>query len=447
MNIRKHLSTLPFLLLALGTVTTVAQPAYAKQAARAPLPQINKLAVSPDSQFAAGTDLTLTLEGTARGKASVRIAGVNRVIPLTEVERGIYEAEYTVSRRDRIAAGSTLRATLTVRGRSTVLSQTLAGVAPVAVAAPVVATPVAPQAGPLAIQRFAVVPTNKIEPGADLKFILTGVPGAKASFTIDGVVKDVPMQELRSGHYEGSYTIRRLDHFPSGVAIIGTLEANGQAVRSRLTQALVADAKPPVIKNLSPLENEAVTGNPIQISATFDDAGGVGVDVKSVRILLAGNDITSNATVTPQFFSYRADLRPGTYPVEVNAKDFSGNAVRRNWSFTLAAQAPAVVAVLPLQILSHANNAQVGNGAIEVRGRTAPDAKVDVQVQAIAQIAGYFGLNQQIYNQSTRADANGNFAFSFQPQIPVPGTRFEITMNASKADLTKEMRLVLFQQK
>jgi hypothetical protein len=182
------------------------------------------------------------------------------------------------------------------------------------------------------------------------------------------------------------------------------------------------------------------------ISATFDAAGG-GVDVKSIRIMLAGSDITNNATVTPQFFSYKANLRPGTYPVEVNVKDLSGNAVRLNWTFNVAAQAQPAATVLPLQILSHANNAQVGSGAVEVRGRTAPDAKVDVQVQAIAQIAGYFGLNQQIYSQSLRADANGNFAFVFQPQIPVPGARFEITMNASKADLTKEMKLVLFQQK
>jgi hypothetical protein len=141
------------------------------------------------------------------------------------------------------------------------------------------------------------------------------------------------------------------------------------------------------------------------------------------------------------------DLQHGTYPVEVNAKDMSGNAVRRNWVFTVAAQSAPVATALPLQVLSHVNNAQVSSGAVDVRGRTAPDAKVDVQVQAIAQIAGFFGMNQQIYNQALRADANGNFGFNFQPQIPVPGTRYEITMNASKADLAKEMKLVLFQQK
>ena len=101
---------------------------------------------------------------------------------------------------------------------------------------------------------------------------------------------------------------------------------------------------------------------------------------------------------------------------------------------------------LPLRVLSHANNASVSGGTTEVRGRTAPDAKVDVRVQGTASVAGLFGVTQQIYDQSLRADANGNFAFSFRPQYVVPGARHEITMNATKADLNTETKLVLFQQ-
>jgi hypothetical protein len=82
-----------------------------------------------------------------------------------------------------------------------------------------------------------------------------------------------------------------------------------------------------------------------------------------------------------------------------------------------------------------------------VLGRTAPDAKVDVQVQAIAAVAGFFGINQQIYSQSLRSDAQGNFAFTFQPQVPVPGARYEITVNAGRDGLTRESKLVLFQQR
>ena len=46
-----------------------------------------------------------------------------------------------------------------------------------------------------------------------------------------------------------------------------------------------------------------------------------------------------------------------------------------------------------------------------------------------------------------KADANGDFAFSFHPPFEVPGARYEISMHATKADLTKDLKLVLFQKK
>ena len=256
------------------------------------------------------------------------------------------------------------------------------------------------------------------------------------------------MAEVRPGRYEGAYTIRRNDNFPASLNISMALQANGQTVNSKLNQALLVDARPPTIKNLAPKNNEVITGNPVSVSATFDDMGGVGVDPKSVRLLIGGQDQTRNAGITAQFLNWRGDLPAGTYPVEVVAADNAGNAVRQTWTFVVAgAQTPAATAVFPLDITSHANNAQVASGAIEVRGRTAPDSKVDVQVQAIAALAGIFGINQQIYNQSVRSDAAGNFSFTFQPQIPVPGARYEATITASRGTQSREVRLVLFQQR
>ena len=429
---------------------SLTQVAHAKKAVSAPVqaPQIDNAYVSPLNQFTPGTDLTFTLEGTPNGRASVRVGGIRRVINLQESEKGLYSADYTISSNDRITAGSVLRATLSVRGRSTgftaPLGNSSAAAAPVA-PAPVAVAPAAVRPA-LNVQQFTVTPVEAIDPGADLKFMVTGTPAAKATFSIDGIVKSVAMQETKPGQYEGSYTIRRLDHFPSNLNITANLEADGKTVSRRLTQALVVDAKPPVIKNLAPRENEAVTANPVLVSATFDDAGGVGIDTKSVRILLSGMDVTASSTITAQFFSYRVDLRPGTYQVDVSGKDLRGTPVTRRWVFTVL-QANPVAAVLPLQILSPANNSQVGGGAVEVRGRTAPDAKVDVEVQAIAQIAGFFGLNQRIFSQSLRADANGNFSFSYQPPVPIPGARYEIAIKSSKDDLTKDFKLVLFQQK
>lgn len=430
-----------FLLLpACVPVGALAPMAYGQEGRAAGPPQIEQFYADQD-RLVSGDTVTFTLEGTPRGKATARINGISRIIPLKEIDRGVYEGSYTIKRSDRLADSITVRATLRARGRTVSDTLTLAGGgAP----APAAAAPAAQPAVPV-ITRFAVTPISRIEPGADLAFTVTGTPGATVSLTIDGVVKDVRMQEVSRGRYEGSYTIRQADNFPAAVSIVATLDANGRAVRAGLNQSLIADARSPVIRDVNPRDGETVmAGIATSVSATFDDSGG-GVDAKSVRVLVGGTDVTRNAVITPQSVTYRAELRPGAYPVEVTASDLSGNAVRHSWRFTVAAQ--AVPATLPLQILSHAHNAQVSGSVTEVRGRTAPDATVDVQVNGIASIAGRFGVTQQLFRQTLRADANGNFAFSFQPQYAVPGTRYEIALHATKAELTKDMTLVLFQQR
>ena len=411
-------------------------------------PQITNFTVDQSDQLTAGSDIDFTLEGTPKGQASVRLNGIAKNIVLREVEPGIYEGSYTLSRRDRLTAPPTARATLRGRKGSTVLTRTLVATnAPVVVAPPPVAPP-APVAAAPVIERFSVAPVARIEPGAELRFATNGTPGARASFSVEGVVQDVPMREVRPGRYEGAYTIRRNDNFPPSLNIVSTLEANGKSVQSKLNQALLVDARPPTIRNLAPKNNEFVAGNNVSVSATFDDSGGVGVDPRSVKLVIAGQDVTRNASITPQFVTWRGDLRSGPNPIELTAADSAGNTVRQNWVIIAGGpQTAAPSTVLPLDITSHANNAQVGGGVVEVRGRTAPDAKVDVQVQAIAAVAGFFGINQQIFNQTLRSDAQGNFGFSFQPQIPVPGARYEVTITATRGEMTRESKLVLFQQR
>lgn len=428
--------------LIVGFVATLPQLSSAQQRGKA-APQIASFNIDASPPVTPGSDIDFTLEGTPRGQASVRITGVNKNIALRETSPGVYEGTYTVSRRDRLGTQPTARVTLRVRGIASATTQAFA-----AATAPVVAQPTpTPPVGALpVIERFGVTPVARIEPGAELRFNAVGTPGARALLTIDGVVRDVPMPEVQRGRYEGAYTIRRNDNFPASLTITMALEANGQVSRSRLNQALLVDARPPTVKNLSPKNNEVVTGNPISVSATFDDMGGVGVDPKTVKLMIGGADQTRNASITPQFLTWRGELRAGTYPVEVTASDTAGNTVRQNWSFVLAAP-QAVPVALPLEITSPANNAQVSGGTVEVRGKTAPDTKVDVQVKAIAALAGVFGINQQISSQSIRSDAAGNFVFSFQNRIPVPGARYEATITATRGDQTREVKLVVFHQR
>jgi hypothetical protein len=445
-HLRNHVAAV-FLLMPVAA-SLMALPATA-QAQRAS-PQIESLQVTSDSDLGAGSQLQFTVEGTPRSQASVRIQGLQRNIPLREVTRGVYTGRYTIRRSDRISEDSAIRAVIRSRNMTTSASYTFPpGMADarVAVRPPRAMVPPQPMAPPpLRIERFTVATIDRIEPGAELKFTLAGAPGATVDFDIPGVVQNVPMREVRPGVYEGSYTIRRLDNLAPSRPIVASLRVGDRTVTQALTQPLVADARPPVIRHLSPREGDTVVGHGASISGTFDDAGGVGVDPRSVRIMLSGRNVTAQSDITPQHFNYRADLPAGRHTVDVTASDMAGNGVRRSWSFDVAANASAVPVALPLQVTSHPNNAQIGAGATVVQGRTAPGAFVDVKIHSVASVVGMFGVNQEVTSQRVQADGNGNFSFSFTPQLPLPGTRYEVTMVSHRGDTRAESTLILFQR-
>ena len=421
-------------LLAPAAVAFTALPASVL--AQPATPEVRSLEVTSDNGVNPGSRLRFKLEGSPHAQASVRIRGVRSSIPLREVERGVYVGHYTIARSDRIEEGAPIRASLRHGNRTGSASYTVpAGLTSVAVA---------PPPPPLRIERFQVMGLERVEPGTELKFMIDGMPGAVASVDLPGVPNNVQLREIRPGHYEGSYTIRRADNLNVSAPLVASLRAGDRVVTANLAAPPPAgDNRPPVIANLSPREGDTVNAaGPTVVSGSFEDRGGTGVDPASVRILLSGRNVTPDAQVTAQSFTLRAALPTGRHTVDVTAKDRAGNAVRRSWSFDVAS-GPATV---PLQVLSHSNNGQVDGSVTHVRGRTAPFASVNVKVHAVPPIVGQFGVAQQVFSQTMQADANGHFDFNFTSPFPVPGTRYEVLLVASKADVTSETRLVLYQR-
>src|SRR3990167_3512103 len=359
-HIRNQVAAL-FLLLPAATALLVAPGTVMAQPAAT---ELRSLQVETDDGLRAGADLQFTIEGTPRGRVQLKIEGVPCSIVLQETERGVYTGSYTIRRQDRINERSAVRATLKVRNRSITNNYAL----PVGIGRRDGAAPTAPPPG-LKIDRFSVAPIDKMEPGAELRFTLNGAPGGRAHFDIPGVIDNVPMREVQPGVYEGAYTIRRMDNLAPSRPAVATLRVGERTVSSTLTQPLITDARPPVIRHVSPRDGETVPrSGATSVSGTFDDAGGVGVDPQSVRIVIAGRDVTSAAQITAQFFTYRADLPAGRYPVEVTARDMVGNGMRQNWTFNVDSQVNAAPTTVQLQVTSHANNATVPRR----RGRARP---------------------------------------------------------------------------
>jgi hypothetical protein len=436
-QLRSHVAALCLLAPAAMTFTALPSAVSAQPAT----PEVFALQVTSDHGVNPGSQLRFRLEGTPRARASIRIRGVRDPIPLQETARGVYTGLYTVGRNDDIDAGDKIRATLRHGNRTVTASYDVPeGLRTAAVAPP-------PQ---LRIERFQVTTLERIEPGAEIRFMVEGAPGGVVVVDLPGTAKNVQLRELRPGHYEGTYTIRRADNIDPTGPVVATLRAGERWVRANLNHPLVVadnravDNRPPAIRDLSPREGDVVpAGPPTVISGSFGDRGGSGVDPNSVRIMISGRNVTPDAEVNPGSFTYRAPLPPGRHTVDVTARDRAGNTVRRSWSFEVAAVAPANV---PIRILSHTNNGQIEGNAATVRGRAAPFASVNVRVDAIPPIVGQFGVAQQVFSRTLQADANGNFEFSFTSPFPVPGTRYDIQMVASKADVTNEARLVLFQR-
>ncbi|MDB5884827.1 MAG: hypothetical protein JWR74_998 [Polaromonas sp.] len=438
--IRNHVASL-FLLLPLNAAL-LALPAAA--IAQPAAPELRALEITSDDGLRAGAELSFKVEATRGARINLRINGLARTIPLSETGRGVYTGSYTVKRQDRILPANPIEATMQLRNRRLVTNYSF----PASMANPQAAAPIAPVAPVplLKIDRFTVAPIDKVEPGAELRFSLNGMAGGAAEVELPGISR-VPMREVRPGVYEAAYTLRRTDNLTPSRPIVASLRVGDQTVRTNLTQGLTADARPPVLRNLSPREGEAIADrSTIAVSATFDDAGGVGVDPKSVRILLSGRNVTPDSEITPQFFSYRADMQPGRHTVDVTARDLAGNSMQKSWTFDVVAPLAAAPAPLVLQITSHANNAVVEGGTTVVRGRTAPGAVVEIKVQAFNPVAGLLGLNQEAMTQKVQADGDGNFSFTVASQLPLPGTRYEVSMVSYKAELRAESRLVLFQK-
>ena len=199
-------------------------------------PKIEGFDVEPARHLTAGNDLAFTLYGTPGGTANLRINGVAGRIFLDEVEAGVYEGTYTIKKKDRLTANSTVTANLRLGNQiaADVLDESiLAG-------APSRATRAAASTALLKIDSFEVDPPIRLRAGEQLFFTLHGTPGAKASMRIVGVKGKLLMEEVQSGVYEEAYTIKDRDRIGATATVTATLQQGNRDVSAVLGRRLLA---------------------------------------------------------------------------------------------------------------------------------------------------------------------------------------------------------------
>jgi len=188
-------------------------------------------------------------------------------------------------------------------------------------------------------------PSGWLRAGQVLDVTVRGTPGGAASFRIPGVTDMIPMREMSPGVYEGSWTVPADKPLNlSDAAVIASLkDPHGNGASAPLVQSgdlLRIGTVPPTIADLNPAPGTAVSKPQPLISATFSGHGGSAVAPDRLRILMDGRDVTSEATVTGQFFTYtpKQPLPGGKHTTEVWAYDQAGNEAHQKWDFEVPAQ-------------------------------------------------------------------------------------------------------------
>lgn len=215
---------------------------------------------------------------------------------------------------------------------------------------PTVETPPAAEAAAvepkLTVTSFTHDARASLRAGSVLTVTLEGDEGATATFSVGDLGQDLAMQEMAPGKYVGTFSI------PEGVnsrfSVFGKLTREGK--ESPLVQAgvpVVIDSVPPVVSDVEPAREALVEDPQPMIYVVFEDAEGSGVVPEQVKLIVAGEDVTTQATRTPRFITYRPILPFANGPVtaRVLLSDRAGNTAETEWQFTINAPEVPITSV------------------------------------------------------------------------------------------------------
>jgi hypothetical protein len=431
-----------------------------KKVARKPAPAkaaaliINRITIISPNTLSAGDELVVQAIGTPSATATLGIEGGPQGIALKEIQSGVYEANYTV-RKDDKGTKAKLSVTLNAPNSTAVTkaSDTLVSLnAPAATPVPVPA----PTAASLRIEKITTRATGPLLAGDELVIKATGTPKATALFAIEGFAQNLPMKETQEGVYEGSYTVRRNDSKANAKLLVTLSRQGSEPVTQAADNPVSIDALAPLLQNSQPENGSSVASRTPDISTSFSDGEGTGVDPQTIRLLVNEKDVTKQATIGRDFVAYRPSqqLPDSKTQVEVQMADRAGNRTDLRWSFSFGAPgsatttAPTDSAKLLPTLTNFKNGDSIAIPA-KIEGKTVPFASVQIQAEAASTLLGPVGLSQNILDTTAKADGAGLFSFTLQPSFGLPsGTRYRVNITATDPQGTQTQRTeVLFVQK
>jgi hypothetical protein len=296
-------------------------------------------------------------------------------------------------------------------------------------------------ATPPEIRHFDADPVDALGPGTELRFRLEGTPKAQATVSISGLTQPIPLRETAAGVYEGRYTIRQSDPLPSAPVVRATLRQGGLTattqLRHPLGSAAGAPTRMPAIQRFTMAPERIEPGTELVLTLEGTPRGNASFTIDKITRGVA------MAEIQPGVYEGRYTVRRQDRftAADVSAAlEAQGQVARARLSGATRPGAPRDV---PLEFTSPAHMSEVGSGAIEVRGRSAPHQALQVVVEAVTSVGGVAGFNQNILTRTITTDDRGQFAFTFEPRLPVPVTRYEVRVSGTVAGQEHSRTLTL----
>ncbi|MGA7955332.1 MAG: hypothetical protein WCA07_17610 [Gloeobacterales cyanobacterium] len=425
-----------------------------KKAAKKVTLSINRITISSPDSLKAGDELTLQVLATPSATATFGVEGGPQEIPFKEIQPGVYEANYTVRTIDK---GTKAKLLVTLKAPNAT-AVTKAADTTISLNAPATAAPVpaVPTANPLRIEKITTRTPGPLLAGDELLVKATGTPKATATFAIEGFAQNLPLKETQEGVYEGTYVVRRNDSKANAKLLVTLSRQGSDPVTQAADTPISIDALAPLLQNAQPENGSSVASRTPDISISFSDGEGTGVDPQTIRLLVNGRDVTRGATIGRDFVAYRPSqaLPDSVTRVEVQMADRAGNKANLNWSFGFGTPGNTTTPTPSGQfnLLPTLTNYKSGDSITipaNIEGKTAPFASVQIQASAASTVLGPIGLSQQILDTTIKADGAGLFTFTLQPAFNLPsGTRYRVNLTATDPQGTQSQKTeVLFVQK
>jgi hypothetical protein len=296
-------------------------------------------------------------------------------------------------------------------------------------------------AAPPEIRHFEADPVDVLGPGTELSFRLEGTPKAQATVSMSGIKQPIPLRETEVGVYEGRYTIRQTETLPRAPVVRATLRQGSLATTTQLSQPLgsaaPAPTRAPAIQRFTMAPERIEPGTELVLTLEGTPQGKASFTIDKITRGVAMAEIQPG--VYEGRYTVRRQDRFAAADVSA-ALEAQGQVARARLS---GATRPSAQRDVPLEFTSPADMSEVGSGAIEVRGRSAPHQSLQVVVEAITAVGGITGLNQNILTRTITTDDRGQFAFTFEPRLPVPVTRYEVRVSGTVAGQEHSRTLTL----